>query len=147
MNSIEIILLIFIILETANVFTLYFNHSTKLANGMGAFSILEDKMEVNQKAMYEYLIYWVAGTKIIFISLIIIIIAMADEITQFYSLIALTLSISVFYWKLYPIMRKMDNDGKISPKGYSKILARLILLFIVVFITGVISHLKILDLN
>ena len=46
------------------------------------------------------------------------------------SLIALIASIVTFYWKLYPIIKKMDNSGQITPEGYSKTLAMMISIFI-----------------
>ena len=46
------------------------------------------------------------------------------------SLIALIASIATFYWKLYPIIKKMDNSGQITPEGYSKTLAMMISIFI-----------------
>ena len=45
------------------------------------------------------------------------------------SLIALIASIATFYWKLYPIIKKMDNSGQITPEGYSKTLAMMISIF------------------
>ncbi len=133
MNIIEIILLLFALLEITNVNTLYFDHSTTKANGMGAFTALSKERDSQTQNMLDYLIYWVAWAKMIFILLLIVIIAFADRVTQFFSLIAMILSISLFYWKLYPLIRKMDSNGNIQPNGYSRTLGWMILAMIVVF--------------
>ena len=86
----------------------------------------------------KYLVNWVAGTKLIFLLLLVVILVFGDEKTQVYSMLALILSILTFYWKLYPLIKKMDKKDQIDPKNYSRTLALMILSFVVVLSIGFI---------
>ncbi|MCY3415017.1 MAG: hypothetical protein INQ03_25425 [Candidatus Heimdallarchaeota archaeon] len=134
MNIIEIILLIFVFLELGNVFTLYFNHTTTLANGMGAFKILQEDLDENVRDITDYLIYWVAGTKVIFMGLLLVIIFLATPVVQFFAVLVMMITTMLYYYKLHPLIKKMDNKDMIQPKGYSRILGILIAVFILAFI-------------
>ena len=140
-----IILMIFIGMELANVLSLYFNHDTKMFNGIGVFKAYEkSKEDPEVHDLVKYLIFWVAGTKLIFISLIVVIIIFADPITQGYAALALIISISTFYYKLFPLVRRMDKADQIDPKGYSKVLGIMILcMMAVIFIGFLITILQI----
>jgi uncharacterized membrane protein YedE/YeeE len=56
---------------------------------------------------------------------------------------AFIISILSFYWKLYPIVKKLDNKNMISPKGYSKglnlMIAGMIIGFTIVLVISIIS--------
>ncbi len=107
----------------------------------GAVVLLGGRARPNAPAyLIKYLINWVAGTKIIFITLLIIIIICGDPSLQLYSIIALIISISTFYWRLYPLIKTMDRDNQISPKGYSKTLARMIASFLIIFLSVVVYY-------
>ncbi|MBU8913475.1 MAG: hypothetical protein KOO61_05580 [Spirochaetales bacterium] len=56
-------------------------------------------------------------------------------------MVALILSVLTFYWRLYPAIRKMDEDGLITPKGYSKTLAIMIASFVGLFLLALLAHL------
>lgn len=132
----------FIVLETLNVLMLYFTPGTKRGNGLGVFNAYEkSKSNPEIHDLIKYLINWVAGTKIIFISLLIVIICIGSDTIKTYSLIVLILSVLTFYWRLYPLIRKMDNDGQITPKGYSKTLAIMIACFLATFSIALILFL------
>jgi hypothetical protein len=133
MNLLNIAVGIFVLLELSNIFALYFRPTTKHANAIGMFKAWEkSKNDPEVHSLVRYLVYWVAGSKLIFIGLIFVIFVFGDELTKVISVVALILSISTFYWKLFPLIRDMDNKGEISPKGYSKTLAVMILMFILV---------------
>lgn len=85
----------------------------------------------------KYLVNWVAGTKLIFILLLIVILYAADQQTLLLSSAALVISIASFFWRLYPLIRKMDRDGQIDPRNYSAVLGWMILAFILVFLAGI----------
>ena len=105
-----IIVIVFIVMEILNVLTLYFSPGSKTANSAGIFKAWEkSKNDPEVHDMVKYLVYWVAGTKVIFISLLIVVIILGDFLTQNVSIIALIISIATFYWKLFPLIRKMDS--------------------------------------
>lgn len=134
MNILQIVMILFILLETMNVTMLYFNPGAKVGNGIGVFNAWEkSKKDPEIHNLIKYLVYWVAGTKLIFIALIVVIILTGSANTQLYAVIVLILSIFSFYWRLYPVMKSMDSKNQITPKGYSKTLGIMIACFILVF--------------
>ena len=142
MNIIAIAIIAFIVLEATNVVALYFFPGSKYANSVGIFSAWEkSKQDPEIHSFVRYLVYWVAGTKLIFILLLIVILFTADEQTLVLTGAALVLSIASFFWRLFPLIRKMDRDDQIEPKGYSAVLGWMILAFIVVFLAVTISQL------
>lgn len=136
----KIVILIFIALETSNVLMLYFAPGSKNANAVGVFSAWEKSKEYPEIHNFiKYLVNWVAGAKLIFLLLLAVIITFADIETQRMSLLALAIATLSFYWRLFPLIRKMDKNGEIQPKNYSTILGIMIFIFIVVFlIAGII---------
>lgn len=135
MNVLSIAIIIFIVLETSNVIILYFNPDSKLGNGIAVFNAWEEsKKDKDMHEFIKYLVYWVAGTKLIFIILLIVILLTAGETTKLFTVIGLILSISSFYWRLYPIIKGLDKRNKITPAGYSKTLGKMIFGFIIVFL-------------
>jgi len=127
---------VFIFLEILNVIILYFKPGFNQGNGMGVFNAWEkSKKDKEVHELVKYLVYWVAGTKLIFILLLVVIIVKGTWTTQLYAVGALILSILTFFWKLFPIVRGMDKRGQITPKGYSKVLGIMIGGFIVGFLT------------
>lgn len=134
MEILSIVISIFIFLELSNVIILYFKPDSKLGNGVAVFNAWEkSKSDPEMHSFIEYLVYWVAGTKLIFIVLLIVILFTGSDMTKLLSVIALILSIASFYWKLYPIIKQLDKKGEITPKGYSKTLGIMIGTFIAVF--------------
>jgi hypothetical protein len=141
MNILIVLISVFIVLEGLNVVLLYFRPSSNKGNAMGAFKALDKaKRDPEVYALVKYLINWVAGTKLIFIGLLIVIIFTADNNTLIFAVIALIISIATFYWRLYPAIKSMDKDDQIKPKGYSKTLVLMISVFILAFIIGLIIH-------
>ena len=62
MSSLVIALILFILLETMNVMTLYFIPGSRKANGVGVFNAAEQaKAYPELYDFVRYLIYWVAG--------------------------------------------------------------------------------------
>ncbi len=139
---------LFILLELSNVLMLYFTPGTKRGNGMGVFNAWEKSKKDNEiHELMRYLVFWVAGTKLIFITLIIVIIIFGDWRTQLFATIALVLSILSFYWKLFPIIKKMDAKDQIDPKGYSKTLGIMIGAFVLVFLAAILVYVVFLSPN
>jgi hypothetical protein len=65
----------------------------------------------------------------------------ADKHTLILTAAALILSISSFFWRLSPLIRKLDREDQIDPKRYSAVLGWMILAFIVVFLVALVSQL------
>ena len=140
MSILSYVVIAFICLELANVLALYFSPGTQRFNGVGVFRAWErSKQYPDIHDFVRYLVYWVAGTKLIFILLLIVILISGDEHTLLLAGVALVASISSFYWRLFPLIRKMDRDAQIAPKNYSAVLGLMILGFIVVFLGAVLS--------
>ena len=134
MNILSWAILVFAIIETLNILTLYFAPATRRGNGLGVFDAFEEsKKYPSIYNLIKYLIYWVAGTKVIFIVLLVVIIITGTWQTQLLAVGALILSILVFYWRLYPLIRGADKAGNITPKGYSKTLGIMIAAFVILF--------------
>jgi hypothetical protein len=110
MSAISIVTIGFLILEATNVAALYFFPGSKYANGVGIFKAWEkSKNDPEIHDFVKYLVNWVAGTKLIFIFLMIVILLVADDRTLVFAGIALVISISSFFWRLFPLIRKMDR--------------------------------------
>ncbi|MFI3209492.1 MAG: hypothetical protein R3Y64_00335 [Peptostreptococcaceae bacterium] len=143
MDILSISILVFIILEISNVFILYFKTDSKLGNGVSVFDHFhESKKDPLLHEFVKYLVYWVAGTKLIFISLLIVILLFGNETLKIASLTVLILSILSFYYRLYPIIKNLDKNEKISPRGYSKILNLMIISFISMFSIALVISIK-----
>ena len=134
MNILSIAIGIFILLESLNVLILYFIPGSQLGNGIGVFNAWEkSKTDPEIHQFIRYLVFWVAGTKLISIALLIVILLTAGEFTQLLTAVAMIASISSFFWRLFPIIKSMDKAGHITPSGYSKTLVMMIASFIGLF--------------
>jgi hypothetical protein len=128
------VLIAFTFLETLNVILLYKMPGSKMGNAVGVFKAYEKtRQDPHIRDFTDYLTNWVAGTKLIFIVLIIGIVIIGSSEAKIYSIIAMIFSIATFYIRLYPGLKKMDREGQIDPAGYSRTLAIMIGSFIAVF--------------
>ena len=141
MNILEIAITLFIILESANVYILYFAPSSKYGNGVAVFNEWEkSKQDINTHLFSRYMINWVAGTKLIFIVLLLVILLTGGETTKLYAVFAMILSIATYFWKLHPIIKELDDNDEITPKGYSKVLGYMIAGFLAMFSVALIVY-------
>ncbi len=85
--------------------------------------------------------YLVAGVKLIFIFLLLVVLLTGNETTKIWAVVAMIISIATYFWKLHPIIKKLDSLNKISPKGYSKTLGLMISGFLLMFSTALILYL------
>lgn len=135
MNIIEIGILVFIVIETLNILMLYFSPGMKMGNALGVFNAWgKVQQDEELKSFAHYMAAWVAGAKLIFILVGVAVIIWGNIETQLATTVAMVLSISSFFWRLYPAIRKMDKNGQINPEGYSKTLLAMIVSFIAGFI-------------
>lgn len=139
MSFLTIVTIGFLVLESTNVIVLYLKPEFKYANGVGIFKAWEkSKQDPEVHEFIKYLVNWVAGTKLIFILLLIVVLVVADEQTLMFSAVALIVSIASFFWRLFPMVRKMDREDMIQPMGYSLILGIMIGAFILIFLSAII---------
>ena len=131
---IKIAIIAFIILETGNIMMMYFLPDSKMGNGVGVFKAWEkSKTDPEIHNFAKYMVNWVAGTKVIFILLLIVFLVWGDDKILPFVGAAMTLSIATFFFRLFPIIKDMDQNGQIDPKGYSKTLRWMILGMMVLF--------------
>lgn len=141
MDILSVAIIVFCIMELGNVLILYFMPDSKLGNGVAVFDNWFDaKRDENESMFAHYMAYWVAGVKLIFIFLLLVILFTGTELTKLYGVVAMILSISTYFWKLHPIIKKLDKNGKITPKGYSKVLGYMIGGFLCMFSLALILH-------
>lgn len=134
MNILDISIVFFLIMEVTNVLILYFVPHTKVGNGVGVFNSLEQsKQDEDMHYFVKYLINWVAGAKFIFIVLLLVILLMGDDSIKVMGVVAMLISISSYFFRLSPIIKKLDKRGMITPKGYSKALDGMIIGFLIIF--------------
>jgi len=120
-----------------NVLTLYFWPGSRLANGVGIFNAWEkSKADPELHQFIRYLVFWVAGVKLIFIALLVVILLTTGETTKLLTTVVMIASILSFFWRLFPIVRSMDKAGQVTPAGYSKTLGVMIGGFILVFVVA-----------
>ncbi len=131
MTVLIIIASVFLLLECANVAALYFRPGTTMFNAVGVFRAFEaSKADPDVHDLVRYLTFWVAGTKLIFIVLLIAILAFGDDRMRVIAVGALILSILSFFWRLFPLIRRMDARSMLRPPGYSKALGFMIFGFL-----------------
>ena len=128
-------------MELGNVLILYFMPDSRLGNGVAVFDswnyVKEDK---TLNLFSHYMAYWVAGVKLIFIFLLVVVLLTGTETTRVWAVVAMILSIATYFWKLHPIIKKLDKMGKITPKGYSKTLGLMITVFLIMFSLSLIIY-------
>lgn len=143
MDILPIAIMAFAVLETLNVIILYFAPGfTRGGNGVAVFNAWEkSKADPELHAFVSYLVNWVAGTKLIFIALLVVVVITGSDLTKLGALVALILTVSTFYWRLYPLIRRMDRAGWITPPGYSRTLGLMIGGFLGVFLLAIAAWL------
>ena len=139
MNAITIVIIGFVLLEASNVIGLYFFPESKYANSVGTFRAYErSKQDPVVHDFVCYLVNWVAGTKLIFLLLLLVIVSTADTDTLVLTGIAMAVAICSFFWRLFPLVRRMDAEGQIDPRGYSKLLGVMIAAMVLIFVVATV---------
>ena len=143
MSLLSIAILIFIVMESANVAILYFWPGSRLGNGVGVFNAFSNPENEQQRLFASYLVNWVAGVKLIFIFLLTVILVIGTEQVKLWAVVAMLLSIATYFWRLHPTIKKLDAMGCITPKGYSKTLGWMIAGFLIMFTLALVGHMLI----
>lgn len=131
MDILSAAIIAFVVLETLNIGMLYFRPGSRLGNGIGVFNAY-GKADADPETgeLVRYLVNWVAGTKLIFVALLIVILVTGSNATKTYAVVALILSILSFFWRLFPAIARLDKDHQITPRGYSRTLGIMIACFV-----------------
>ena len=139
MTFAKIVILVFMLLELSNVLALYFAPGSKYANAVGVFTAWEKSKQYPEiHDFVRYLVYWVAGAKLIFLLLLAAIMVFSDLDSQRMSLLALAIATASFFWRLFPLIRKMDKNRQIEPENYSILLGVMIFAFITAFVAAAV---------
>ncbi len=134
-------ILTFVLMELSNVIILYFYPTFPYGNGVAVFRHWESSKEHPEVHLFaQYMANWVAGVKLIFIFLLLVIVFTGSEITKIWGAVAMVLSIASYFWRLHPIMKKLDDLGEIQPKGYAKTLDAMIIGFMLLFSGAIALH-------
>ncbi len=142
MNLLDIAIIIFVVFESLNVLILLFAPDSKHGNGVAVFNAwFKAKEHPSSELFARYMASWVAGSKLIFIALLIAVLLVGDEHMKLASAVVVTLSIATYYFRLHPIIKRLDSMGEITPKGYSKILGVMIGGFLLMFSSAIAAFL------
>ena len=137
MDVLTAALVIFGLLELMNVGVLYFAPGSRKANGVGVFTAWEkSKADPEVHEFVRYLVYWVAGTKVIFLGLLAVVLITGTEQTRSAAAGVLAVSIALFFWRMFPVARRVDGAGQMRPAGYSRTLGAMIAAMVAVFAIG-----------
>ena len=138
-TPLSIVILGFVLLESTNVIAMYFFPETKYANSIGVFKAWErSKADPEVHDLVRYLVNWVAGTKLIFLALLLVILLTSDTSGLIWTGLALAIAISSFFWRLFPLVRKMDREGMVEPAGYSRLLGVMIAAMVLIMVVATV---------
>ncbi|MDY2777025.1 MAG: hypothetical protein SOU51_01415 [Collinsella sp.] len=140
----DIAIAVFVALEAANVCILYLAPDSRLGNGVAVFNPWFAAKEDEAMALFvRYMVNWVAGTKLIFIALLLVILFTGTQITKLAAALAMIASIATYYLGLHPIIKRLDSMGQVTPSGYSRTLFAMITAFQAMFAAVAIAGLLI----
>jgi hypothetical protein len=130
-DILSVAIIAFVVIETLNIGILYFRPASRMGNGIGVFNAFR-KADGDPETgeLVRYLVNWVAGTKLIFVALLLVILATGSQTTKAYAVVALILSILSFFWRLFPAIVRLDRGNQITPPGYSRTLGIMIAGFV-----------------
>jgi hypothetical protein len=133
----KIVILLFILLESANVAALYFFPGSRYANGLGVFHAWEKVQADPETGRFaRYMANWVAGTKLIFLFLLAVIALTGDQETLRLTSGVMALAIAAFFWRMYPLARQMGRAGELTPANYDRVLGGMIAALVAAFLLG-----------
>jgi hypothetical protein len=137
MDLLSAAIIVFAVIETLNIGILYFRPGSRVGNGIGVFNAYrKSEADPETRELVRYLVNWVAGTKLIFVALLLVILATGSQTTKAYAVVALILSILSFFWRMFPAIVRLDRDGQITPRGYSRTLGIMIACFVGGFVAA-----------
>lgn len=142
MDILAVAIIVFVVIETLNIGILYFRPGSRLGNGIGVFNAYrKSEADPETHELVRYLVDWVAGTKLIFVALLVVILVTGSPTTKALAVVALILSILTFFWRLYPAIVRLDRADQLTPRGYSRTLGVMIACFIGGFVAALVVSL------
>ena len=140
MLVLQIAILLFVLMELSNVIILYRKPDFKYGNSMRVFCAFRALQPQSDAYIFvKYLVNWVANCKLIFLTMLVVVAVWGDLIVLRWAVFATILSIGIFFFTLYPLMKKLDDHNEITPKGYTKTLSMMILSFMLMFTVALIA--------
>ena len=137
MTFLKIVISAFLLLEISNVFILFFKPDSRQVHGMGMFPAWEKaKTDTGAYNLMKYLVTWVAGSQLILIALLVVILVWGNRQLVTIAGFALALSMLPFYVGLFPAMKQIDQYDQVEPKGFSMRLGFTITVLILALLTG-----------
>lgn len=135
MTGLRVLVGLFLLMESANVLALYVRPGSQRFNAVGVFAGWQhSQADPELRDFVRYLVFWVAGTKIIFIALWLVILLTAAPDTQVAASAVMIPAIATYFWRLHPLARGMDRQGQMHPPGYSRALAMMIVGILGIFV-------------
>jgi hypothetical protein len=132
-----IVIIGFLLLEISNVIVLFFIPDSRQVHGMGMFPAWEkSKSDPDVHNLMRYLTIWVAGSKLIIVALLIVLLIWGNKQLITLAGFALVISMSPFYFGLFPAMQKIDKNNQVDPKGFSVRLGFTITVLILALLIG-----------
>lgn len=148
MDILSAAIIVFVVIETLNIGILYFRPGSRLGNGIGVFDAYRtSEADPEVRELVRYLVDWVAGTKLIFVALLLVILVTGSETTKTFAVVALILSILSFFWRLFPAIVRLDRGNQITPRGYSRTLGIMIACFIGGFVAALVASVAVATAN
>lgn len=142
----NIVLIIFLLLEISNVIILIKAPEFKYGNSMINFKHWNQVKEDEDLYLFtKYLINWVACTKLIFIIIMISVLLFGDFRIKAISTVAMVFAMGFYYFYLHPLISQLDQKNKLTINGYSKTLSTTIAVMIVVLILSLVISLILLN--
>ncbi len=139
MDILAAAIIVFVVIESLNIGILYFRPGSRLGNGLGVFNAYgKSEADPETHELVRYLVNWVAGTKLIFVALLLVILVTGSQTTKTWAVVALILSILSFFWRLFPAIVRLDRANQITPKGYSRTLGVMITCFVGGFVAALV---------
>ena len=137
MPLLTIVITGFLLLEISNAFILFFRPDSRQVHGMGMFPAWEkSKSDPDVHNLMRYLTIWVAGSKLIIIALLIVLLIWGNKQLITLTGFALVISMSPFYFGLFPAMQKIDKNNQVDPKGFSMRLGFTITILLLALLIG-----------
>jgi hypothetical protein len=137
MTFLIVVMVGFLMLEISNVFVLLFTPNSRQVHGMGMFPAWEkSKSDPDVHNLMRYLSIWVAGSKLILIALLSVILIWGGKQLTMIAGFALFVSMLPFYFGLFPTMKRIDGRDQVEPKGFSMRLGFTITVLILALLTG-----------
>lgn len=120
MTFLIIVIIGFLLLEISNAIVLFFVPDSKQVHGMGMFPAwAKSKSDPDIHNLMRYLTIWVAGSKMILVALLIVILIWGSKQLITIAGFVLVISMLPFYAGLFPAMKKIDENNQVKPKGFS----------------------------